>query len=189
MATKQSRLDLDWAADIELLASAMESGLLVVPAFLLLANRASSSWRQHFQSLAHLLDSGDTSRVTFAKFKTQAADPRFDFLLELVTVHSHFGGTAIVPTLLRCAREHRARASVRDDVAGRITSIVAVSRLGAAAPLFMLALLCSRAENLQAYLTGFGPLIVAFGAVVCALSLGIIGVLARLPEYSRGLAA
>lgn len=189
MASKQSRLDLDWAADLELFASAIDSGLLVSSAFTLLAARASASWRAHFQQISRDLEAESSIQVTLTQFKVRAADPRFDFLLELLMAHSQFGGSKLVSSLMRAAQEHRARATARDEVAGRIGAIVSVARLGSVAPWFMVGLLCIRAENLNAYFTGIGPITLAFGAGICVLALGLIQALARLPEYTRGLAA
>lgn len=189
MASKQSRLDLDWAADLELLASALESGLLLPSAFSLLSERASKTWRGHFQNIASALENESSIQLSLTQFKAQAADPRFDFLLELLMSHSQFGGNKLVASLLRSAQEHRARATARDEVAGRISAIVSVARLGALAPWLMVALLCTRAENLDAYVTGFGPAVLALGAAICLLALGLIHRLSRLPEYKRGVAA
>ncbi len=189
MASKQSRLDLDWAADLELLASALESGLLLPHALSLLSARASKSWRLHFQQISRELESESSIQLSLTQFKIFAADSRFDFLLELLMSHSQFGGRNLVATLMRAAQEHRARATARDEVAGRISAIVSVARLGALAPWLMVALLCTRAENLDAYATGFGPAVLALGAIVCLLALGLIHRLARLPEYTRGVAA
>lgn len=189
MASKESQLDLDWAADLELLASALDSGLLMSSAFSLLADRASASWRLHFQQISRDLETESSIQVALTQFKANAADPRFDYLLELLMANSQFGGSKVVSSLKRAAREHRVRATARDEVAGRISAIVSVARLGSVAPWFMVAMLCTRAENLNAYFTGFGPTVLALGAGICFAALGMIQRLARLPKNTRGLAA
>ncbi len=189
MASKLARLDLDWASDVEMLASALESGLLTANAIKLLATRASNSWRAHFAEMSRRLDEESTLQITFTEFKVQLADPRFDFLIELLLANAHFGGIGLVSALHRVAADHRNRAAVRDDVASRIAAIVSVARLGAASPWVMAALLCTRPENLQAYTTDLGPMVLTFGATICAASLALIQRLSKLPNHSRGLAA
>ena len=189
LTSKQSRLDLDWAADLELLASALESGLLVPSCFQLLSTRASKSWRSRFEQVAKKLESESTLQVALTEFKIQASDSRFDFLIELLLAHAQFGGKGLVDALNRAAQDHRTRANVRDDVTSRIAAIVSVARLGAASPWVMLALLCTRSENLLSYTTGLGPGILVFGLIVCAVAMIMINRMSRLPNYSRGLGA
>ena len=189
MPSKQARLDLDWAADLELLASALESGLLVPSCLHLLSTRASDSWRNHFEYVAKKLESESTLHVALTEFKIQASDSRFDFLIELLLAHVQFGGRGLVDALNRAAQDHRNRANVRDDVASRLSAIVSVARLGAASPWVMLALLCTRSENLLSYTTGFGPSILVFGVLVCVVAMIMINRMSRLPNYSRGLGA
>jgi tight adherence protein B len=187
--SKQARLDLDWAADLELLASALESGLLVPSCLHLLSTRASDSWRNHFEYVAKKLESESTLHVALTEFKIQASDSRFDFLIELLLAHVQFGGRGLVDALNRAAQDHRNRANVRDDVASRLSAIVSVARLGAASPWVMLALLCTRSENFVSYTTGLGPSILVFGFIVCASAMIMINRMSRLPNYSRGLGA
>ncbi len=189
MASKEARLDLDWAADIELFASAIDSGLLVVSCFQLLSIRASKSWRGHFEQISKQLESESTLHITLTEFKVQAADSRFDYLVELLLAHAQFGGSGLVDALNRVAQDHRNRATVRDDVASRIGAIVSVARLGAASPWVMLALLCTRSENLLAYTTGLGPSILVFGGLVCVVAMVMIQRISRLPGYPRGVGA
>ena len=189
MASKQARLDLDWAADNELLASALESGLLAADAFKMLASRASASWRPHFAQISELLERDSTLQIALTEFKILVSDSRFDFLIELLLAHSHFGGKGLVDALNRVAQDHRNRATARDDISSRIAAIVSVARLGAVSPWVMLGLLCARSENLSAFTTGAGPVVLVFGAVVCGLAMTMIGRLSRLPSFSRGIGA
>ena len=189
MASKQARLDLDWAADIELLASALESGLLVADAIALLSSRASASWRAHFTQINDQLERDSTLQIALTEFKILASDARFDFLIELLLAHSQFGGKGLVDALNRVAQDHRNRASVRDDISSRIAAIVSVARLGAVSPWVMLGLLCTRSENLSYFASGMGPGVLACGAAVCGLAMVMIGKLSRLPSFSRGIGA
>jgi tight adherence protein B len=182
-------MDLDWAADIELLASALESGLLVADAISLLSTRASASWRAHFSQISNQLERDSTLQITLTEFKHLASDARFDFLIELLLAHSHFGGKGLVDALNRVAQDHRNRATVRDDITSRIAAIVSVARLGAVAPWVMLGLLCTRSENLTAFASGMGLGVLALGAAVCGLAMVMIGKLSRLPSFSRGIGA
>lgn len=188
MPSKQARLDLDWAADMELLASALEAGLLPSAAIELLANRCSQTWRSHFLRFSQLVHDESSLGLALTQFKVHAQDSRVDLLAELLIASVQFGSTGLIEALHRMAENCRQSATVRDDVMSRIVAIVSVARLGAAAPWVMVALLCTRSENFDSYLNGFGPSVLIFGATVCAAALAAIHMISRLPGQSRGIA-
>ena len=188
MANKVSRKDLDWAADLEMLASAMGAGLSNGESIAVLSQRSSASWRGTFQLLNQKFEQRSNLSVALSETKQAVADLRFDLLAELMIAHNQLGGPGLVDSILRSAAGARLRAAAHEDVQARLRAVLAVTRLGVVSPWLMALLLSSRRENLDAFLTGSGPLILAIGATLTLVAWRMVVLIAKLPAPLRGLA-
>jgi tight adherence protein B len=185
---KAVRKDLDWAADLEMLASAMGAGLSNSESISLLSQRSSDSWRGAFELLNQKFEQRSNISVALAETKHAVADFRFDLLAELMVANNQLGGSGLVDSISRSAAGARLRAAANEDVQTRLRAVLAVTRLGVASPWLMALLLSTRRENLDAFVTGSGPLVIAFGATLTLVAWRIVVVIAKLPAPLRGLA-
>ena len=189
MATRSSRLDLDWAADLEVLASSMSAGLSLEQSLALLSQRASLSWNQAFTELSTSVESEASIQLALTKCKLRERDHRFDFLCEILSAQRFFGGNGLVDVISRTAQNHRHAASANEDVQSRVKAIVSVSRLGVLSPWVMVVLLATRQENLTAYFSATGSMVLFLGLAVCSFATWLIHRGARFEPAPRSLAS
>jgi len=188
MRDRQKREDLDWASDLEMLASAIGSGLKNSEALQLLGQRSSHTWRSTFELLQNNYLRRENLALALVETKLMVADYRFDLLAELLVAHGQFGGAGLVESLTRFATNSRSQSATEDDVRSRLRSVLAITRLGVLAPWLMALLLSSRPENLSAFFTDSGPWVLVCGGLLTLAAWRLVVLISRLPIPTRGLA-
>jgi len=189
MRARNKRQDLDWAADLEMLASSIGCGLSNSEALRLLGQRSSPTWRSTFELLQNNYSRRENLALALVETKHTVADHRFDLLAELLVAHIQFGGAGLVDSLSRSAANSRAQSATEDDVKARLRSVLAITRLGVLAPWVMALLLSSRPENLSAFFNDSGPWVLACGGLLTMAAWRLVVLISRLPMATRGLAA
>jgi len=189
MRVSELQRNMDWAADLELLASALSAGLPIHDALLLLCQRASQSWREAFGIVAEKYDSTGNLSLSLVHAKNLVADSRFDLLAEVLIANHQLGGGGLVDWLNQAASFSRNRATSTEDNASRIRSVVGVARLGVFSPWIMAFLLATRVENLATYLAPSGLAVLTFGFSLSVFAWVAIKKSSKLPVAGRCLAA
>ena len=189
MSTKTFRKDMDWAADLEMLASGLAAGLGQAQAIMLVGQRGSLTWRPSFSLVSELYQRSSNLPVALAEAKPLVADFRFDLLCELLSANHQLGGSGLLPSLTQNAETARLRASSQEESMSRVRSVLGIARLGVSSPWIMCLLLSTRTENRQAYLTGSGPLVLTIGAAITILAWLLIKRTSQMPAVTRGLAS
>jgi len=186
---KSFQKDMDWAADLEMLASGLAAGLAQAEAIQLVSQRGSPTWSLAFRAVAQKYVQLSNLSVALAESKNRVADFRFDLLAELLIANQQLGGGGLLTTLSQDAQEARLRATSNEDSMSRIRSVVSIAKLGVSSPWIMFILLATREENRQAYFSSTGWAVLAFGFALTLFAWLIIKRTARMPAVARGLAS
>jgi tight adherence protein B len=119
--------------------------------------------------------------------ESDLADPVGDRVCETVRVARDVGGSDLGTVLRTLADLLRSDARTRAELETRQGWIVSSARLAVAAPWLVLLLLGTQSTTLRSYDSPGGTLLLAIGAVVCALAYRIMLRIGRLPEDRRVL--
>ena len=189
MAANSFRSEMDWAADLEMLASGLAAGLSQSDSIQLVSSRGSETWRESFSKVCEKYERSSNLAAALSESKHVVADFRFDLLCELLVANHQLGGGGLLPSLMQNAQSARLRASSQEESMSRVRSVLSVARLGVSSPWIMLLLLSSRTENQQAYFTGPGPIVLVIGAAVTVFAWVLIRRSSKMPQPVRGLAS
>ena len=178
------RGDRELIADIEMLASGLSAGLTQTQAIKLLANRASQNWRSYFSYLSEEVERAGLA-LSVLSAKQMAAHPTFDILLELLAIEDRFGNTNLAKTLTNLALRLRMRVAVKTQVIQRINAVKSVGKVAMLAPWLVLIVLSTRTENLAAFASVQGFLVLSLGLALCLVAFLSMNKLGQLPKTSR----
>lgn len=186
MSRQAAQAELDWAADLETLTSAVSAGLSEVQALNLVASRSSRTWSSVFNQLAHDAEHHGLEIAT-ANVKSAAADCKVDLLCEILLASNRFGSPNLHKLLQNQASRYRHSAAVHQGAIEKIRAVLMVARIASAAPWLLLVMLCSRSENQSAFLSANGLAVLVGGAALTAAAMAIMLKIARIPKPQRVL--
>lgn len=177
-----------WPETLEVLISAVRSGLPLAEAVSALAESGPPPIRSGFAVFRHTLHV--TGRIDDAldAVKERFADPVADRIMEALRVAKDVGGQDVGIVLRALATHVRREQRTRGELEARQSWTVNGARLAAASPWLILALLCMRPENARAFDSAAGAGVLAVGAVLTFIAHRIMRWIGRLPTESRSLA-
>lgn len=186
---RRRRADLRhaWPDAVDHLASAVRAGMSLPEALAALAVRGPGDLRGAFAAFE--VDYRATGRfdVALDDLKARLADPVGDRVVESLRLARRVGGTDLGRLLRTLADFLRADARLRGELEARQSWTVNAARLAVAAPWVVLLVLATRPESLAAYSRPAGVVVLGGGAVVSAVSYGLMRRIARLPAERRVL--
>lgn len=174
----------DLIADIEMLASALSASLSETQAIKLLANRSSTTWREHFSQFSSWVER-DGIALSIKRSKQLAAHPAFDIVLELIAIEARFGNSSLASSLNNYALRLRKSLAIKMQVIERINAVRNVAKIALLAPWLVLIVLCSRRETLDAFVTAQGLAVLATGLTLCTFAYLLMNRLSRLKSPPR----
>ncbi|MGI4893692.1 MAG: type II secretion system F family protein [Janthinobacterium lividum] len=178
---------LEWPDVTDTLASAVRAGASLPDAVCGLAQRGPAGMRPAFARFATAYRSSGAFDVELAHLQGELADPVFDRLAATLRMTRQVGGSDLGATLRTLSGYLRADQRARAELLARQSWTVSAARLAVAAPWLVLALLATRPGALEAYDTGSGTAVLAFGGVVSTLAYRVMVRLGRLPQPRRVL--
>lgn len=177
-----------WPDVVDNLASAVRAGLPLPDALGALGDRGPEPLRPAFAAFA--ADARASGRIgdCLDRLRARLADPVADRVIETVRTVREVGGTDVGSVLRALSAFLREDARTRAELEARQSWTVNAARLAVSAPWAVLLLLATQSpDGLSAYDTGAGPLLLAVGALTCALSYRAMLRIGRLPDDPRVL--
>jgi tight adherence protein B len=176
-----------WPEAVDQLASAVRAGMSLPEGLAALAVRGPAELRMPFARFAAAYRASGRFAECLDGLKRDLADPVGDRVCETVRVAREVGGSDLGSVLRTLSELLRDDARTRAELETRQGWVVNAARLAVAAPWLVLLLLGLRSETLRAYDSRGGMLLLAIGAVTCAVAYRIMLRIGRLPEDRRVL--
>src|SRR5580765_1201011 len=176
-----------WPEAIDHLASGVRAGLSLPEGLAGLAVRGPLELRPPFARFAAAHRASGRFGPCLDALKADLADPVGDRVCETMRLAREVGGSDLGTVLRTLSELLRADARTRAELETRQGWVVNAARLAVAAPWIVLLLLGTQSATLQAYDSPGGSLLLAIGAVVCAVAYRLMLHIGRLPEEQRVL--
>ncbi|MDO5503304.1 MAG: type II secretion system F family protein [Actinomycetia bacterium] len=176
-----------WPDAVDNITSAVRAGMALPEALSQLAHRGPVELRPAFAAFAE--DYRATGRFTTSldALKERLSDPVADRLIEALRLAREVGGSDLGGLLRTLSSFLREDARTRAELETRQSWTVNAARLSAAAPWIILAILATRGDAIAAYDSRAGIIVLAVGAVLCAVAYRLMMHIGRLPEERRVL--
>jgi tight adherence protein B len=184
---RRSELRELWPEVVDNLASGVRAGLSLPEALTQVGVRGPVELRRPFTRF------GEDYRATgrffecLDRLKAALADPVGDRIVESLRMAREVGGSDLGRLLRTLSAFLREDARTRAELETRQGWTVNAARLAVGAPWIVLALLSLRPEAVEAYNSGTGLMVLAFGAGLCLVAYRLMIRIARLPEEERVL--
>ncbi|TIC87540.1 type II secretion system protein F [Nocardioides sp. GY 10113] len=177
-----------WPDAVDDLASAVRAGMSLPDAVAALGVRGPEALRESFAAFA--LDYQVTGRFgdCLDRLKARLADPVGDRVVESLRIAREVGGGDLGRLLRNLSGYLRDDIRTRTELEARQSWAVNGARVAAAAPWLVLLMMASQPEVIARYRTPAGVLVLAVGALVCAVAYRIMVRVGRLPAERRILA-
>jgi tight adherence protein B len=176
-----------WPEAIDHLASAVRAGLPLPEGLAALAVRGPAELRAPFGRFGAAYRASGRFGGCLDALKDDLADPIGDRVCETMRVAREVGGSDLGTVLRTLSDLLRADARTRAELETRQGWVVNAARLAVAAPWAVLLLLGTQSATLSAYDSAGGTLLLAIGALVCAVAYRLMLHIGRLPEERRVL--
>ncbi len=176
-----------WPDVVDLIGSAVRAGMSLPEAVAQVGARGPEELRPPFAAFGRDYQASGRFSVCLDRLKDRLADPVGDRLVESLRIARDVGGTDLGRLLRTLSAFLREDARTRAELEARQSWTVNAARLAVAAPWAVLAMLSTRPDSVRAYASGQGALLLAVGAVVCAVAYRMMIRLGRLPEDDRVL--
>lgn len=177
-----------WPDAIDILGSAVRAGMSLPEAVVDLASRGPQPLRASFARFATEYRATGSFAQALMVLKETLRDPVADRVVVSLGIARDVGGTDLGRVLATLSDFLRQDARARGEIEARQSWTVNAARVAVAAPWVTLALLCTRAEAVQAYSTSLGALILAAAAVLSVVAYRVMIAVGRLPDDPRVLA-
>jgi tight adherence protein B len=176
-----------WPEAVDNLASGVRAGLSLPEALTQLGVRGPEELRAPFRRFGE--DYRATGRFSdcLDRLKADLADPVGDRVVEALRLAREVGGTDLGRLLRTLSAFLREDARTRAELEARQGWTVNAARLALAAPWFVLLLLSTRPEAVEAYAEPAGAVVLLVGGAVSLVAYRLMLRIARLPVETRVL--
>ena len=176
-----------WPEAVDNLASGVRAGLSLPEALAQLGVRGPEELRAPFRRFGE--DYRATGRFPdcLDRLKADLADPVGDRVVEALRLAREVGGTDLGRLLRTLSTFLREDARTRAELEARQGWTVNAARLALAAPWFVLLLLSTRPEAVEAYAEPAGAVVLLVGGAVSLVAYRVMLRIARLPVETRVL--
>ncbi|WP_018505757.1 type II secretion system F family protein [Parafrankia discariae] len=176
-----------WPDVVDNLASAVRAGMSLPEGLAAVGVRGPAPLRPAFSRFGEDYRATGSFSTCLDRLADELADPVADRIIESLRMTREVGGTDLGRLLRTLSTFLREDARTRAELETRQAWTVNAARLAMAAPWIVLLLLASRGENIQAYDSPTGVLVLLGGAGVSVLAYLLMKRIGRLPEEGRVL--
>jgi tight adherence protein B len=176
-----------WPDIVDNIASAVRAGLALPEALSQLTIRGPVELRPAFAAFAEDYRATGRFHECLDRLKERLNDPVADRLIESLRIAREVGGSDLGRLLRTLSSFLREDARTRSELETRQGWTINAARLAVAAPWFILAMLSTRPNALQAYSSSAGVLVLAIGGALSLVAYRVMVRVGRLPEEARVL--
>ncbi|CAO5255941.1 Flp pilus assembly protein TadB [Frankia sp. AgKG'84/4] len=176
-----------WPDVVDNLASAVRAGMSLPEGLAAVGVRGPVQLRPAFTRFGEDYSATGSFSICLDRLADELADPIADRIIESLRMAREVGGTDLGRLLRTLSTFLREDARTRAELETRQGWTVNAARLALAAPWIVLLLLATRGQNVQAYDSPTGVLVLAGGGGVSALAYVLMRRIGRLPEEGRVL--
>ena len=176
-----------WPDVVDNLASSVRAGLSLAEALTQIGIRGPQPLRRPFQRFAEDYRATGRFNECLDRLKRNLADPVGDRIVESLRIAREVGGSDLGRLLRTLSSFLREDIRTRAELEARQSWTVNAARLGVAAPWLILGMMSFQREIIARYNSPLGFLVLAVGAVLCALAYRLMLRIGRLPEEQRVL--
>jgi tight adherence protein B len=174
-----------WPEVLDSLASASSSGLSTTESLIELAEVGPELLRPHFQSFSHNLTYGASSAHALMLLKQDLGDARADRLIEVISIANDAGGTGFHEALRTQATLTRQDLSLWGEIESKQGWVSGTAKIAVAAPWLIVLMLSSRPENVSAYASESGAMVLFLGLIVSVFAYRLIQILGSITQPKR----
>ncbi|SNQ50160.1 Flp pilus assembly protein TadB [Frankia canadensis] len=176
-----------WPDVVDNLASAVRAGMSLPEGLAAVGVRGPVQLRPAFTRFGEDYSATGSFSTCLDRLADELADPVADRIIESLRMAREVGGTDLGRLLRTLSTFLREDARTRAELETRQGWTVNAARLALAAPWIVLLLLATRGQNVRAYDSPTGVLVLAIGGGVSALAYVLMRRIGRLPEEGRVL--
>lgn len=174
-----------WPDVVDHLRSAIRAGLSLPEALIQLAEKGPAELRPVFREFGVDYRAGGQFDDALGRLKTRLADPVADRIIEALRMTREVGGSDLGRLLGTLAGFLRDDARTRSELEARQSWTINAARLAIAAPWFVLMLLSTRPEAIQAYNSTAGAFVLLGGLAVSVFCYRVMLRIGALPQDER----
>lgn len=174
-----------WPEVIDSLASASSSGLSTTESLCELAETGPELLRPHFQSFSQNLTYGASPAQALALLKQGLGDARADRLIEVISIANEVGGAGFYDALRTQATLTREDLALWGEIESKQGWVSGTAKIAVAAPWLIVLMLSSRSENVLAYASESGAMVLFLGLIVSVFAYRLIQVLGSITQPKR----
>ena len=174
-----------WPEILESLLSASSAGVSLSEALMDLSDSSPAGLRPHFKALEQNLDAGLGMISCLERFKNEVGDASADRLVELLRIANFSGGVGYHEALRHQVHVLRSDLALWGELESKQGWVTGTAKLALAAPWFIVAVLCTRPENLAIYSSQSGTALLVSGLIVSMFAFRLIQKLGTLRKPTR----
>jgi tight adherence protein B len=177
-----------WPDAVDNLSSAVRAGLSLPEALVQLGERGPEGLRAPFQQFGRDYLSSGRFHDSLDLLKARLADPVGDRVVEALRIAREVGGGDLGRMLRSLSGFLRDDLRTRGELESRQSWTVNGARLAVGAPWAVLLLMCLHQDVVHRFATTAGFIVLAGGAILCAVAYRLMLWIGRLPTERRILA-
>jgi len=178
-----------WPEVIDSLISAAGAGISLVESFAELADEGPLQLRPHFRQLVSNFDSGLTMSEALQRLKIELGEVHADRLIELTKVVIEAGGEGYVDALKSQSQLTRQDLALWGELESKQGWITGTAKMAVMAPWLIVAMLSVRPENVAAYASPAGSMILLVGLAMSLFAYRLIQLMGGLTSSPRVFAS
>jgi tight adherence protein B len=182
---RQRELAEVWPDAVDNLASAVRAGMSLAEAIGGLGERGPEPLRDAFRVFAHEYQVSGRFEECLDRLKARLADPVGDRVVEGLRVAREVGGGDLGRLLRSLSGHLRDDGRTRAELEARQSWAVNGARLAVAAPWLVLLMMSFQREVISRYASATGVVVLAVGALCCAVAYRLMLRIGRLPVDHR----
>jgi tight adherence protein B len=182
---RRRAISLVWPEVIDSLVSAASSGMSMNEAFLELSASGPQLLRPNFSKVEADVDAGATLTGALCRLRDELAEVHVDRLVELVRIVSVAGGEGFYSALRAQGQQIRDDLALRGELESKQGWVSGTAKVAVIAPWLIVAMLCSRPENVESYASAAGSGILLLGLAISIFAYRLIQLLGRVSQPTR----
>lgn len=182
---RSKRIEDEWPIVIESLDSAAQSGLGLYESLRDLAESKHLLVAGDIARLCAACDSGVPLDVALVELKDRFGLASSDLTIESLRLVNDAGGGGYQQALQLQVKSIRERSRLFEQVLAKQGWVVGTAKVAVAAPWIIVTLLATRPENLQAYNSAAGQLLLALGLLASFIAIRLIALIGRIDNSRR----
>jgi tight adherence protein B len=182
---RSKRIEDEWPIVIESLDSAAQSGLGLYESLRDLAESKHLLVAGDIARLCTACDSGVPLDVALVELKDRFGLASSDLTIESLRLVNDAGGGGYQQALQLQVKSIRERSRLFEQVIAKQGWVVGTAKVAVAAPWIIVTLLATRPENLHAYNSAAGQLLLAIGLLASFIAIRLIALIGRIDVSRR----